>query len=106
LAATGDGGGGGATARGAGGGAGLGATASGTFGRPSSSAMIRRMEARISSIDGSCTFAVWLIARFPTAARHTPNSDSFAAKQPRIAVDTLYTPEGCKFGRRKIKSIE
>ena len=28
----------------------------------SSSAMIRRMEARISSIDGSCAFAGWLIA--------------------------------------------
>jgi hypothetical protein len=31
----------------------------------SSSAMIRRMEARISSIDGSCAFAGWLIAEFP-----------------------------------------
>jgi hypothetical protein len=27
----------------------------------SSSAMIRRMEARISSIEGSCAFAAWLI---------------------------------------------
>src|SRR5438477_9597367 len=31
----------------------------------SSSAMIRRMEARISSIDGSCAFAGWLIAESP-----------------------------------------
>jgi hypothetical protein len=30
--------------------------------RLSSSAMMRRMEARISSIDGSCAFAGWLIA--------------------------------------------
>jgi hypothetical protein len=27
----------------------------------SSSAMIRRMEARISSIEGSCAFAAWVI---------------------------------------------
>ena len=27
----------------------------------SSSAMMRRMEARISSIEGSCAFAAWLI---------------------------------------------
>jgi hypothetical protein len=31
----------------------------------SSSAMIRRMEARISSIEGSCAFAGWLIAASP-----------------------------------------
>jgi len=33
----------------------------------SSSAMMRRIEARISSIEGSWTFAAWLIPEFPTA---------------------------------------
>ena len=33
----------------------------------SSSAMIRRMEARISSIEGSWAFADWVIAEFPSA---------------------------------------
>ena len=76
----GDGGSGGAAARGGGDGgtgvrggiaAGLGAAAAGGGGTGggagfvSSSAMIRRMEARISSIDGSCAFAGWLIADFP-----------------------------------------
>ena len=44
----------------------------------SSSAMMRRMEARISSIDGSCAFAGWVI---PQKSRHTPyvpRSDSAA----------------------------
>ena len=31
----------------------------------SSSAIMRRMEARISSIDGSCAFAGWLITTVP-----------------------------------------
>src|SRR5262245_8338222 len=44
------------------GGAGSGADAAPLAGLPaSSSAMIRRMEARISSIDGSCAFAVCVI---------------------------------------------
>jgi hypothetical protein len=30
--------------------------------------MIRRMEARISSIDGSCTLAGWFIAESPLAS--------------------------------------
>jgi hypothetical protein len=57
----------GAAAGGGGGGAGL----------VSSSAMIRRMEARISFIDGSCAFAAWLIADFPAQiprALRTPAS--------------------------------
>jgi hypothetical protein len=45
---------------GAAGGGGAGFAAAGVA--VSSSAMIRRMEARISSIDGSCAFAGWLIA--------------------------------------------
>src|SRR3954452_5252246 len=68
--------GGGATARGGGAGGGDGGTglrggmAAGRGGAAaagfavSSSAMMRRMEARISSIDGSCAFAGWLIAEF------------------------------------------
>src|SRR3954454_13023208 len=62
AAAGGDGGVGlrGGNAAGRGGGA---AAAGGEAGLAvSSSAMIRRMEARISSIDGSCAFAGWLIA--------------------------------------------
>src|SRR5215208_297619 len=47
-------------------GAGLAAAGLGT----SSSAMIRRMEARISSIDGSCAFADWLIAESLRSLRH------------------------------------
>src|SRR5664279_5755268 len=77
-AATTGGGGGGAAWRGGGdggtgwrggiaagrGGVGCGAAAfAGAAGLPvSSSAMMRRMEARISSIEGSCAFAVWLIS--------------------------------------------
>src|SRR6476661_2389987 len=40
----------------------------------SSSAIMRRMEARISSIEGSCAFAGWLIAEslHPRAARWNP----------------------------------
>ena len=38
----------------------------------SSSAMIRRMEARISSIEGSCAFAGWLIA----VSRQSPSPES------------------------------
>ena len=40
----------------------------------SSSAMMRRMEARISSIEGSWTFADWLIPAFPTALSHATDS--------------------------------
>jgi hypothetical protein len=35
----------------------------------SSSAMIRRMEAKISSIEGSCAFAGWLIAGTPQSSK-------------------------------------
>ncbi len=71
------GGGGGAFATGGG----SGALASG-FGAglvPSSSAMILRMEARISSIEGSCAFAACVIRRFPVRAPHRP---AHAANQP------------------------
>jgi hypothetical protein len=46
----------------AGGGCGPGAGLAAAGFAVSSSAMMRRMEARISSIEGSCAFAVWLIA--------------------------------------------
>src|SRR6185503_7048895 len=91
-AGLGGGGGGGAFATG-GGSAALtsGAFASGLAGGcpPSSSAMILRMEARISSIEGSCAFAACVIRRFPLAfpdrhaatresAAHTRNMRGFA----------------------------
>ena len=73
LLATAGGGGAGGSPDARGGGAGrLGAAATGSGGfvalLASSSAIMRRIEARISSIEGSWTFAVWLIPVFPTAA--------------------------------------
>jgi hypothetical protein len=65
--------------------AGLGTAATGAgfgAGFVSSSAMIRRMEARISSIDGSCAFAGWFIVHYPR------NSI------PRPQHDTRYGPRG------------
>ena len=44
----------------------------------SSSAMMRRMEARISSIDGSCAFAVCVITQRSRHTLYVPHSDSAA----------------------------
>src|SRR5262249_11986464 len=77
------------SAAGAGEGGGAGATATGFVSglaglAASSSAMIRRMEARISSIEGSCAFAGWFI------------SASLSSPPGRLAagVPTRITPTG------------
>ena len=66
------------------------------LGRPgglavSSSAMMRRMEARISSIEGSCAFADWLIAAIP----HTFARDRHRIRPPaanrHAASHNIYT---------------
>src|SRR4029077_15125440 len=73
----------------AGGMGGLGALAAGGFGGAavsgalagllaSSSAMMRRMEARISSIDGSCAFAVCVIPQRPRHTLYVQRTDSAA----------------------------
>ena len=75
-------GGGAAAGSGGGGGAGGGGLA------VSSSAMMRRMEARISSIEGSCAFAGWLIAESLQPPRDAGWNPAPAANHPR----TRYLP--------------
>ena len=65
----------------AGGGAGLAAAGLAV----SSSAMMRRMEARISSIDGSCAFAGWLIANpYSAESRQSPHDARGIERPQRI----------------------
>src|SRR5262245_65636058 len=66
--------------------------------------MIRRMEARISSIEGSCAFAVCVIrSTIPTrclrfAQRRLSRRESLSC--------TVYTPEEYRFGRWKTQSAQ
>ena len=70
-----------AAAGAAGGGAGLAAAGLAV----SSSAMMRRMEARISSIDGSCAFAGWLIAEsLQCQSRQSPRDARGIERPQRI----------------------
>ena len=85
---TGRAGGAGATRWGAGGTlAALGGVAAGSGGfgaglLASSSAMMRRIEARISSIEGSCAFAAWLIAGTPPL--HPDSRESFESREATL----------------------
>src|SRR6185437_16602378 len=54
----------------------------------SSSAMIRRMEARISSIEGSSAFAGWLMDSIPVVTLHTAMAEP--QNQTNRCVRTLY----------------
>jgi len=61
------------------------AAGSGAFGAgllASSSAMMRRIEARISSIEGSCAFAAWLIAGTPPS--HPDPRESFESREATL----------------------
>jgi hypothetical protein len=93
-AGAGFGGGGGGGALATGGGSGLG---SGLAAGLSSSAMIRRMEARISSIEGSCAFAACVIRRFPLAFRL---GTATTANQPWSDAICEDSPE---YGTRKVE---
>jgi hypothetical protein len=59
--------------------------------------MILRMEARISSIEGSCAFAACVIRRFPLAF---PGQPAKTANQPRKSAICEDSPE---YGRRKVE---
>jgi hypothetical protein len=68
---------------------------------PSSSAIILRMEARISSIDGSCAFAGWLIAKSPHVPQPDAGNDPAAANHLPHALCTRNLPgihsDRCKY---------
>src|SRR6516164_565706 len=67
----------------------------------SSSAMMRRMEARISSIEGSCAFAACVITRKTRHAARSPRGNGRTKTDANHCRYTAYTPEQDVCGRWK-----
>src|SRR5262249_31976268 len=72
----------------------------------SSSAMMRRMEAKISSMEASCAFAACVITRKPRHAPRAPRGIGCLSANANHCRYTVYTPEQDGCGRWKAVSVQ